>query len=656
MTDETRKGAGVGTTDALTSPAYNTSTTIEQINNIALPGYRNTLDQAPHVGDFAAMGWKMFPVWHIVNGACACQKGVNCDHPGKHPRTRTGVKEATNNVDVLRAWWESFPGCNWGLACGRDTNVFVVDLDPSKGAYDSFEEFELQRGEPIPVSLIAHTGGGGRHLYFSYPETKIMNRVEWLPGVDVRSDGGYVILPPGNHISGGEYRWENWGTPLVPAPQDLISALADSRSGGAARDDLGSTDSLMQGIEEGSRDEMLFRLACRLRRELRDSRRAVEVLILDAAAHCSPPFPEAEALAKVDQAFKQDHADSVRDRVPFTRPAGMTPHARAERLAPGGKFVFDEPDQIPSLWGSGERSLWAEGEGMMIAGPQGLGKTTLVQQLTLARYGLLPPHFLGLPVAQSQGKALYLAMDRPRQAARSMRRMVGVDQRAELDEHILVWKGPTGVRFDRDPAEFADWVQEVDAAIDLVVVDSVKDLASGLSTDDVGSGVNRAWQELIARGIQLVVLHHERKSSDGAARSPGLDHIYGSTWLTSGLGSVLQLVGTQGDPSVELHHVKQPAAEVGPLTVLHDHALGVSRIVEQQSIESVLASSPDPMTVKQIASAASMGEKTVQRRLAPLLASGDVIKTADATQTGGGRSPARYQLAMSTRRPFQKAF
>ena len=62
-----------------------------------------------------------------------------------------------------------------------------------------------------------------------------------------------------------------------------------------------------RAFPEGERDDTLFREACRLRRQLGDgARRAVEILILHAAANCTPPFPEAEALRKVDQAFRQE--------------------------------------------------------------------------------------------------------------------------------------------------------------------------------------------------------------------------------------------------------------------------------------------------------------------------------------------------------------
>lgn len=263
-------------------------------------------------GDYIRLGWKVFPCHSIINGRCSCGRDDKCESPGKHPRTRNGVKDASDNLDVLRAWWELYPGCNWGLACGKDSDVFVIDIDDRKGGFESFDEYEQMRLSPLPITLKSKTGGGGRHLFFKYPTdgTRIGNRVGWLPGVDVRSDGGYVILPPGNHISGGMYDWLTWGTPVVEAPGDLVASVGGAGIGGLGATKLGGTDELIAGLEEGGRDDQIFRMACRLRRQLGDNARAaVLLLVLETARNSNPPFPENEARAKVEQAFKQDHTD-----------------------------------------------------------------------------------------------------------------------------------------------------------------------------------------------------------------------------------------------------------------------------------------------------------------------------------------------------------
>ena len=70
---------------------------------------------------------------------------------------------------------------------------------------------------------------------------------------------------------------------------------------------------------------------------------------------------------------------------------------RSVRIRLGGDFILDEPEIIPAIWGQGERVLWAEGEGIMITGHQGIGKTTVAQQLVLHMIELRAGDFLGFP-------------------------------------------------------------------------------------------------------------------------------------------------------------------------------------------------------------------------------------------------------------------
>ena len=117
---------------------------------------------------------------------------------------------------------------------------------------------------------------------------------------------GYVILPPSRHISGASYRWTDGVLEAVSAPQSLVeSILSRPTISSLGGDDLDLIE-VLNGVPEGHRDGALFRAACAYRNQLNDNRTAVEVLIKYAAANCSPPFPEADALRKVEQAFRQD--------------------------------------------------------------------------------------------------------------------------------------------------------------------------------------------------------------------------------------------------------------------------------------------------------------------------------------------------------------
>lgn len=244
----------------------------------------------------------------------------------------------------------------------------------------------------------------------------------------------------------------------------------------------------------------------------------------------------------------------------------------------GGSFVLDAPEVPRAIWGAGDEVLWPDGEAVMVASLQGLGKSTLAQQLALGRAGV--PEYstlLGYRIRPGARRVLYLAMDRPRQIQRSIRRMVGEAHRAELDARLIVWPGPPPGDLARFPRLLTEMCQAAEA--DTVVVDSLKDAAMGLTDDETGAGWNWARQHAIRAGIEVVELHHNRKALAGAkAERPTIDDVYGSTWLTSGCGSVIVLTGAPGDPVVGLHHVKQPAAEVGPLQVIHDHDAGRSTI------------------------------------------------------------------------------
>lgn len=251
---------------------------------------------------YVAFGFRVFPVHGIDNqGLCTCGSPA-CQAAAKHPRTYQGVKDATSDPEVVKRWWSMWPNANVALACGPGSGVFVVDIDPRHDGHNSIEEFELNREEgPLPPTLVAASGGGGRHLFFRWPEGGVPGRNPWLPGVEVKAEGGYVVLPPSRHISGGTYSWVSKYEPAT-APDDLLLSI---RGGGMykPRAALPPAKDILKGIPEGQRDDVLFRHACQLRRKGLEIDQAL-VLILEAARNCTPPFPEDQARRKVEQAWK----------------------------------------------------------------------------------------------------------------------------------------------------------------------------------------------------------------------------------------------------------------------------------------------------------------------------------------------------------------
>jgi replicative DNA helicase len=248
------------------------------------------------------------------------------------------------------------------------------------------------------------------------------------------------------------------------------------------------------------------------------------------------------------------------------------------QLASGEDFILSAPEHVPALWGRERDVLWAQGESLWLVGPQGIGKTSVLQQLSLRRAGVIASELLGLPVEHDAERlVLYLALDRPQQIARSFRRMV--DETSELRQ-LRVWRGPLPFNLAKTPELLAELVAQVGehygTPVGTLAIDSVKDIASPLSSDDVGAAVNRAIGLLIGTGIEVIAAHHQRKATSENKRPTSLSDVYGSTWLTAGAGSVLLLWGEPGDPIVDVAHLKQPAEDVGPFEIEHDHERGVS--------------------------------------------------------------------------------
>ena len=160
-----------------------------------------------HALKYAAFGWRVHP----------CRKD-------KRPILSAWQKQATTDPDQIRQWWSEYPDASIGCACGPGSGVWVLDLDLPDGP-DTIEY--LAKGkEPLPHDMKQQTGSGGLQLFFHYNGTEIRNSSRKVgPGIDVRGDGGYIILPPSPHPSGGIYKWLKKTRKIPSAPKWLVELV-----------------------------------------------------------------------------------------------------------------------------------------------------------------------------------------------------------------------------------------------------------------------------------------------------------------------------------------------------------------------------------------------------------------------------------------------
>jgi replicative DNA helicase len=287
---------------------------------------------------------------------------------------------------------------------------------------------------------------------------------------------------------------------------------------------------------------------------------------------------EAAAPTPIDEAWLREQAGEVMAEKQATR-FDLSPAQN------GAEFLEGTPSTVPANWGNdGGEIAWASGEPVLFVGPDGVGKTSIGQQLVLGRVGVRGD-LLGMPVKPAEGRVLYIAADRPRQAGSSLRRMVEPEHYEVLRQRLIVWPGPLPFDVGLKPRLLEEFARAFGDVSD-IVIDSLKDVAVDLIKDETGSRVGTAFQTLIAAGYELCVLHHQRKEGQQTGKPKRLADVYGSRWLTAGMGSVLLLWGEPGDLVIELRHLKQPAEEVGPLSIRHDHDRGMTTLLEQADLES----------------------------------------------------------------------
>jgi hypothetical protein len=170
---------------------------------------------------YARFGWRVFPLHAPTGAGCSCGKS-DCTSVGKHPRTTRGVHDATTDDARIAAWWRQWPDASIGIATGN--GLAVLDVDPRHGGDDSLRNLEDEHGEIS--TLTARTGGGGLHLYLV---GELPGRGGFLPGLDLKSTGGYVVAPPSLHASGNRYEWiatEDMPTAPQPVPHWLHAVVS----------------------------------------------------------------------------------------------------------------------------------------------------------------------------------------------------------------------------------------------------------------------------------------------------------------------------------------------------------------------------------------------------------------------------------------------
>lgn len=217
----------------------------------------------------------------------------------KRPLTFAGHKDATDIPVHIEGWWEEFPDANIGMPTGAPSGIVVIDLDGGEKGEQSFANLGSINQETVQV----RTQSGGRHLwYLRSNNTHIPCDIGKKLGqyIDVKADGGYVLIPP-SRTDIGRYEFiEGYGPgqiDIAPLPQIIIDKLTTpsiriKKKRFDRRPLALNLEFLLSPIVEGSRDvELTSR--CGYLINFYGPRTEVLDLLKDINRKCClPPLPE----------------------------------------------------------------------------------------------------------------------------------------------------------------------------------------------------------------------------------------------------------------------------------------------------------------------------------------------------------------------------
>lgn len=495
---------------------------------------------------------------------------------GKRPMVPWARYQKTRVVEAeIRDWWARWPDANVGVVTGAISGLVVLDVDGEEGLRALSEQ-----GLAVPSTLTSKTGGGGFHHLFRHPGggQTIRSFVRKLPGLDLRGDGGIIVVPPSVHPNGTPYKWAN-DEHIADPPAWLLELAHEVERAPVTPADWACD------VERGGRNAHLTRLAGSLMVRM-GRNEAMQVLMAWNLAKCKPPLTEAEVEVIVDSIANREAAKP-----------DPTPHVEAAAEAAGegkrkpGQFRVMGFAEALDQYGLGEVDwaidgwLPAKTVGLVVA-PPGTYKTWLLLNLALAVSTGKP--FLGHYPVNRPGPVLVIQQEDPfPMLFGRLTTMMGIGPatvtRAEdtfgsnEDVHEvpipppppdILWHPDRSLNFER-PESVAGLCEVVEQCRPVLVI--MDPLYSMGSTDDYMA--KTAQSMLVLKqlrdeyGCSFMIAHHTSKSKEGGT---GREQAWGSQFLNAWLETGWQVRSTDNDKTILVRRHSKLVPPMEPIRISFD--------------------------------------------------------------------------------------
>lgn len=468
---------------------------------------------------YADKGWAVFPV-----------------SKAKIPLTENGFKDATTDKATISNWFSQYTGANIGIATGSMSGGLVVidvDIDENAGKFgnESLDEWCDKNGCFFSDTLTATTGRGGKHYYFQSSEP-FGCKVGALKDVDIRGEGGYVVVPPSKHKNGMYYKWDDEDQEIVSVQNDsdveyFLHEMFKNDFGGDKFE-------IPEEAPSGSRNDTLFKIAASYQARGMENEELIQAVQGYNLANCKPPLPEKEVRTIIKSVLSRYEKGKKKEQPEAPR-IEETKAKKKRKLKKGKDLMTKEiPEPIVYVGVGREDPLLVEGTCILSAKPK-LGKSWFVLGLCLAI--CRGEDFLGYKTKQCS--CLYLDLE----TSESL-------QKKRLKKAAKDFPVPDNFYLDTETDNLEDgFIDQIknyldqDPNIGVIVVDVFAIIRSKQDAKNKENEYQHSYRDIIPlnnlaqeRHISIILVCHDRKMVD---ENDPFSNILGSTGLQ---GAVSQMI------------------------------------------------------------------------------------------------------------------
>lgn len=198
---------------------------------------------------YAEAGFPVIPLHGRKEGSCTCGD-PDCTKPGRHPRTKNGLSDATADPDKIERLWAKWPSAKIGMLMGGPSKLVALITEGEVGR-QNLRSITTRNGKlPRTVTIRDHH----RRLHLFRVKGTRPRTGELADGVRLLGDRDFIVAPSRIAQSTGMRRFARSRAlgeiEIARAPRWLITDLTSAKS------EDGQADPTVNGNNENVEDKL----------------------------------------------------------------------------------------------------------------------------------------------------------------------------------------------------------------------------------------------------------------------------------------------------------------------------------------------------------------------------------------------------------------